>query len=66
MIVVFESWKQLIAQVGEMDEESLRESINFEVSTYKRKNVIGRLHQRYTKLRAKRERQLLIEGGTLL
>lgn len=66
MILLFETWKDLIAKVGSMDEESLRESINFEVSTYKRKNVISRLHQRYTKLRAKRERQLLIDGGTLL
>lgn len=66
MIVVFESWRQLISELGSLDEESLRESINFEVSTYKRKSVLSRLHQRYTKLRAKRERQLLIDGEMLL
>ena len=66
MIVVFESWRQLIAELGSLDEESLRESINLEVSTYKRKSVLSRLHQRYTKLRAKRERQLLIDGEMLL
>jgi hypothetical protein len=66
MITVFETWDQLMKQVGTLNEEDLRESINYEVSTYKRKNVISRMHQRYVKLKAKRERQLLIDGEMLL
>lgn len=64
--MVITSWKELISVLGTLSEQELKDTINFEVSTYKRKNVIARLHQRYTKLKAKREREELIAGRTLL
>ncbi len=66
MIVVIKSWRELSGKLMEMDEETLRESINYEASVYKRKIFITRMHQRYCRLRADRERQQLISGEALL
>jgi hypothetical protein len=65
-VEVFNSWRELMAGVSKLTEAELRESINYEVSTYRRKNFIERMHQRYTKLRSERERKELISGETLL
>lgn len=64
--MVFESWKQMQAVLTTLTEEELRESINFEISTYGRVAIISRLHQRYAKLRAARERELLVRKEMLL
>lgn len=66
MIVAIMSWRDLLEKLPKMGEDDLREAINYEVATYKRKVVITRLHQRYSRLRADRERQMLISGEHLL
>ena len=64
--MVFTSWRELISSVGRLNEQELRESINYEVSTYRRKAFISRMHQRYARLRSERERALLLAGEMLL
>jgi hypothetical protein len=66
MIVILKSWRELMTKLPEMDEVTLRESINYEASVYKRKAFITRMHQKYSRLRADRERQLLLSGEHLL
>jgi len=66
MIMAIMSWRHMLEKLPKMDEEMLREAINYEVATYKRKLIITRLHQRYSRLRANRERQLLLSGEHLL
>lgn len=60
------SWKETLTKSREMTEQELLTSINYEVSTYKRRDVLRRLHQRYNKLRCRREREELLSGGLLL
>jgi hypothetical protein len=62
----FENWNQLISDLSKLDENELRDSINFEVAVKKRRVFIERMHQRYSRLRADRERALLINGELLL
>jgi len=62
----FDTWRQMISVIATMDEDALRSAINYEVSTFKRKRMISRMHQRYSVLYAKRERQELLAGETLL
>lgn len=64
--MVIESWKHLMSILTSLTEEELKNAINYEVSTYKRKAVIERLHQRYNKLHCAREREMLINGEILL
>jgi hypothetical protein len=63
---LFTDWREFIAQLRMMTEPELKNAINYEVSTNNRSSVVIRLHQRYTKLRATRERNELIEGSVLL
>lgn len=65
-VVVIKSWNDLIIILPEMDEETLRLAINYEVSVYKRKAVIKKMHQRYAKLFTKRQRDQLLAGEVLL
>lgn len=64
--MTFDSWKDLIAKLPSLTEDELREAINLEVSLYKRKNFISRMHMRYAKLHAAREREALLAGEILL
>lgn len=64
--MIIESWKQLHKVLGTMDESALREAINYEVSTYCREAIVRRMHQRYAKLRATRERDALVKREMLL
>jgi hypothetical protein len=64
--MVFNSWKELMVGLREIDEAELRDAINYEVSTFRRKVFIERMHQRYTQLRSKRERSQLLNGEILL
>lgn len=59
------TWEQLMADISKMKEEELKALINYELSTTRRKSFIERMHQRYSKLRAKRERDNLFNGGLL-
>lgn len=64
--MVFNSWREMITNVSKLNEDELRDSINYEVSTYRRKAFIARMHQRYARLRSERERAALLAGETLL
>lgn len=64
--MVFETWKQLMSGLKELTEEQLVFAINYEASVYKRRAFIERMHMRYTKLRAAREREQLIKGEIVL
>ena len=64
--MVIESWRHLMAVLNTMDEPALVGAINMEVSLYRRKMVITRLHSRYNMLRKKREVEALINGEMLL
>jgi hypothetical protein len=64
--MTFDTWKDLIAKLPSMTEEELLLAINLEASTYKRKNIISRMHMRYSKLRAIRERKALVAGEMVL
>jgi hypothetical protein len=66
MIVVIMSWRDMLEKLPKMNEETLREAINYEVATYKRKLIITRMHQRYSRLRADRERKQLLNQEILL
>lgn len=62
----FTNYRQMTTMLSNLSEEELRNHINFEISTYKRKIFICRMHQRYSKLRTARERRELLDGGMLL
>lgn len=64
--MTFETWKDLYVVLPMMDEATLRDAINHETSTYRRKSIIARMHSRYSKLRTARERDLLLKGEMLL
>lgn len=64
--MVIESWAHLQKVIGTLTEEELRFTINYEASVYKRRTIIERLHQRYTKVRSTRERKQLVAGEGLL
>lgn len=64
--MIIESWTHLHKVMSTMTEEELRFTINYEASVYKRRTILERLHQRYTKVRAMRERAELLEGTGLL
>ena len=64
--MIIESWSHLQKVIGTMTEEELRFTINYEASVYKRRTILERLHQRYTKVRAMRERKELVAGEGLL
>jgi hypothetical protein len=53
------SWRTLNAEITGMDEAELVRRIQFELETDRRITVVERLHQRYTALRASRERMEL-------
>lgn len=56
----------MINKINEMGEAELQLALNMEASTYRRKAIITRLHQRFTKLRSNREREGLVAGTLLL
>ena len=50
------SWRKLNDQLSTMTEQQVLDMLNDERQTGKRVTVLERLHQRYTTLRAARER----------
>lgn len=52
-------WAVVTSTVGKLSETQLKELIKWELTNKARQPVLVRLHQRYSMLRAKRERQLL-------
>jgi HSP20 family molecular chaperone IbpA len=61
---VLRSWASMNKALPEMTEVDLKTAISRELSGNRRKDVAIRMHQRYTVLRAKRERQELSEAIT--
>ena len=59
-------WREMVQRLSTMTEEELVSAINIEVSGACRKTIVARLHQRYTKLRAARERRALLLKEMLL
>jgi len=55
------NWRSLNEQLNGLSENELRKMIDEEMSRGKRTSIIVRLHQRYTTLRASRERRELLE-----
>ena len=55
------NWFELKAVLPLKDESQVQVLLNEEVKVHKRPTFIVRIHQRYTMLRAQRERQELLE-----
>lgn len=55
------NWFELNAVLPLKDERQVQALLNEEVKVHKRPTFIVRIHQRYTMLRAQRERQELLE-----
>ena len=55
------NWFELNAVLPLKDEKHVQVLLNEEVKVHKRPTFIVRIHQRYTMLRAQRERQELLE-----
>ena len=55
------NWFELNAVLPLKDESQVQALLNEEVKVYKRPTFIVRIHQRYTMLRAQRERKELLE-----
>ena len=64
--IIINSWNDLVTILPDMTEEQLRVTINYEVSKYRRKAIIKKMHQRYAKLNAARIHQELLDGEVLL
>lgn len=63
---MIENWKYMMKILPSLTEEELKNAINYEVSTERRRTVIERLHQRYAKLHTAREREGLLSGEVVL
>lgn len=55
------NWHDLNAILPVASEDRVKQLLDDEVETHKRSSFIVRLHQRYTMLRAQRERKELLE-----
>jgi hypothetical protein len=53
-------WKKLNGVIGMLNETQLKEMLDYEVGHGKRSTVVVRLHQRFTSLRATRERNEML------
>lgn len=57
------TWRELQEVVTECTEEEVVSLLIDEVTLYKRPHIIVRLHQRYARLRADRERQEILRAA---
>jgi len=55
------TWRKLNDQLALMSEEDVLALLNLERASTKRVSVLERLHQRYSTLRAARERQEILK-----
>ena len=60
LMMVLNNWRDLNEGLSELREDQVKEMLDYELVNGQRKTVIERLHQRYTTLRAKREREELV------
>ena len=56
------SWKTINKKIGDMTEADVKQAMNREMVGNRRRDMVVRLHQRYTILRAARERQELVDS----
>jgi hypothetical protein len=57
------NWRELNRVINDKTEEELKDMLMEEFDTLKRVTVLERLHQRFTTLRAQREREELLSGA---
>lgn len=57
--LVLKNWRTLNETLATLREDQVKELLDYEMANRKRKDMITRLHQRYTMLRAARERKEL-------
>ncbi len=57
------SWRKLNDMLSTMTEQQVLDLLNAEREQGKRVTVLERLHQRYTTLRAARERKEILQGA---
>jgi len=55
------TWHQVCSKLTHMTEEQITDLLNEEISEYKRPAIVRRLHQRFSTLRAARERAVIME-----
>lgn len=60
LMLMLNNWRDLNEGMSELREGQIKEMLDYEMVNEQRKTVIERLHQRYTTLRAKRERAELM------
>lgn len=58
------TWRKLNSELKTFDEQKVLDMLNHERANAKRVVVLERLHQRYTMLRASRERIEILQGAT--
>ena len=56
------TWHQVCAQLTRMTEAQISDLLDEEITEHKRPAVVRRLHQRFSILRAARERAAIMEG----
>jgi hypothetical protein len=59
---VNKTWRTLNAGIDQLDEYEVKELLDTEILTTRRPTHVVRLHERYTRLRANRERKQLMKG----
>jgi hypothetical protein len=59
------NWKSLNAGIDQLDEVEVKMLLDQEMLTTRRVTHITRLHERFTRLRANRERAALMKGNLI-
>lgn len=60
------SWRKLNQNLASLDEQQVKDMLSEEMEGKKRATIITRLHQRFTTLRAARERKDLLSQAVKL
>jgi hypothetical protein len=60
------SWRKLNQNLASLDEQQVKDMLSEEMENKKRATIITRLHQRFTTLRAARERKELLSQAVKL
>jgi len=56
------TWHQVCSKLTHMTEEQITELLQEEITQHKRPAIVRRLHQRFSTLRAARERAAIMKG----
>lgn len=60
------TWADMVDRIGGLDEAEVKALLNYEIAKYNRQTIVTRLHQRYCKLRMRREREEIAQGRIIL